>query len=87
MLLCLGCLYIYSWLFSQELDKHCKATVHKLFFFFFFSSEQLLVLTFSIILQEKDSFVHLFIHLFIYFGMCMTAWRMAALHMNASVLM
>lgn len=34
MLLCLGCLYIYPWLFSQELDKHCKETVHKLYFSF-----------------------------------------------------
>lgn len=52
----------------------------------FFSSEGLFVLTFSIILHEQDSFLHVFIHLFIYFGMCMTAWRMAALHMNASIL-
>lgn len=66
-------------MFGPELHKHCKATLHKLFF----SSEQLFVLTMV---------MHLFhyfmgnVIFFFFFGMCMTAWRMAALHVNASVL-
>lgn len=77
MLFCLGCLYIFIWLFAQELDKHCEATVHQLFF----NSEQLFALT------TVMSLFCYFKELFFLFCMPMTSWRMAALCVNADVLM